>query len=58
MQVAFCLYNQRIPTNLYNTQNYLFLAFAHRPEFQILRNTKFQKLDFFWFSGEGRETPL
>jgi hypothetical protein len=33
------------------------LDFVHRPKFQILKNTKFRKLDLFLSSGEGGETP-
>jgi hypothetical protein len=34
-----------------------FWTFVHRPEFQILENSTFRKLDLFLSSGEGRETP-
>jgi hypothetical protein len=34
-----------------------FLEFVYRPEFQILENTTFRKLDLFAVSGEGIETP-
>jgi hypothetical protein len=34
-----------------------FLDFVHRPEFQIIENTTFRKIDLFPFSGEGSETP-
>jgi hypothetical protein len=33
-----------------------YLDFVHGPEFYILENTTFQKLDLFPSSGEGRET--
>jgi hypothetical protein len=33
-----------------------FLDFAYRPEFQILENTMFRKLDLFPPSDEGRDT--
>jgi hypothetical protein len=33
-----------------------FLVFVHRPEFEILENTAFRKLDLFPSSGEERET--
>jgi hypothetical protein len=34
-----------------------FLDFFHRPVFQKLENTAFQKLDLFPSSGVGRKTP-
>jgi hypothetical protein len=34
-----------------------FLTFVHPPEFYILENTTFRKLDQFPSSGEGKETP-
>jgi hypothetical protein len=42
---------------VHNTQNYWVLDFAHHPEFQMLENTTFRKLDLFPPSGEARETP-
>jgi hypothetical protein len=33
------------------------MDFVHRPEFKILENTTFRKLDLFKSSGEGWETP-
>jgi hypothetical protein len=34
-----------------------FLGFVRCPEFSILENTTFRKLDLFPSSGEGREIP-
>jgi hypothetical protein len=34
-----------------------FLNFVHRPEFEILENKSFRKLDLFPSSDEGRDTP-
>jgi hypothetical protein len=35
----------------------VFLDFVHRPEFWMLENWTFRKLDLFPSSGEGWETP-
>jgi hypothetical protein len=34
-----------------------FLGFVYRPEFEILENATFRKLDLFPSSGDGKETP-